>query len=694
MNVSPPNALVGAIALEYVLLKLKPQLEEDSDSRGAFHVLSGFSAEQLAGLIEASIDVGDRAARLTIQFPEFELRPYGVSSRYTTTDSSVNVRNRERNGTVTITAEVEADAEASLADSDRTDASDLKDKNIANIWVDFVARSVGISLLPEDRKKFESMVKGLFDTGRCPAAKAGEFLSAVLSNFKAGEPLNRAAGKALPVIGLPLFEDCFSSLNESKMVQASQWAAKFKSHYSLECYLDKRGLAQEMLDQDVLRKRLGQLRSDEQQPPLSEALLNAFDDYIESEGARNSATEKLLFGFDWNYTTHCFEKAKKSTSKDFAERTRNALEAEGLAPTPDDELVIQALSKVGRKSGSAPDEFREFFERRNEPLEKDTGLFLEWEDFVHGRRIECVDLYQGIFEGLHRSIRGLSVNQPAYVVLEGKQQGKPNSFLEMNQRACEYFERVYGSIEERTKKRIQFRETLVCRYSKAVLPKIKDKPKFKGTSKTGRATKLNFLLSVFQRQRGGTERKVAALTLTWHFPIGSVLGQEAADFDAICRFRTRRGTALVGCVAEYEVVGRKGTPLPLSLQNVGGFADAARGDHRGAFVPAQDRIESLTALWRQTLTTAESQKWLLPGDVSALAANFDRFEAVYSDVIVALSNDALATEKASDVADRYRELLLKINSLKHEDARRQLLRIILRMASHRYSVQVGAHLCP
>jgi S-DNA-T family DNA segregation ATPase FtsK/SpoIIIE len=76
-----------------------------------------------------------------------------------------------------------------------------------------------------------------------------------LENFRS-EPLNRAAGKALPVIGLPLFEDCFSSLNESKMIQASQWATKFRSHYALECYLDKRGLSQEMLDPEALRKHL------------------------------------------------------------------------------------------------------------------------------------------------------------------------------------------------------------------------------------------------------------------------------------------------------------------------------------------------------------------------------------------------------------------------------------------------------
>ncbi len=678
MSVNPPDALVGAVALEYVLLKLKPQLEDDPDFRGAFHVLSSFSAEQLAGFIQASIDAGERAARLSIQFPEFELRPYGVASKYTTTDSSVNVRNRERNGSVTLTADVESDAEASLADSDRTDASDLKDKAIAHVWVDFVAKQIGINLLPEDRKKVEAMVKGLFETGRCPTAKAGEFLSAVLANFRS-EPLSRAAGKALPIIGLPLFEDCFSSLNETKMVQPAQWAAKFRSHYSLECYLDKRGLSQEMLDPDALRKRLHLLRSDEQQPPIPEQILNAFHDYIESEGARNSATERLLFAFDWNHTTYCFDKTKKSTSKDFAERTRSALEAEGLTPTPDDEVVIQALGKVGRKSGSAPDEFREFFERRGEQLEKDITLFLEWEDFVHGRRIECTDLFQGIFEALHRSIRGLSRNDAAYLVLEGKQQAKPNSFLETNQRACEYFERAYGSLEARTKKKIQFKDTLVCNYSQAVLPKIKDKPKFKGSSKTGRATKLSFLVSVYQKQRGGMERKVATLSLTWHFPIASVLGQEAADFDAICRYYAHRGTTLVGCVAEYEVVGRKGTPVSLSLETVEGFADAARGGGRGAFVPAQERIESLAALWRQTLSDAIAKHWLQSAESSELGAQFDIFESAYSKAVLSLRKDALASENAAAVAQGYRELLLKINLLRHQDARRHLLRTVLRI---------------
>jgi len=680
MSIDASNALIGSIALQFVASKIKPQLDADPDFRGAFTVLSEFTPEQLVGFVLALEKEGDMGLPIKIQFPQGALQAFGVSTAHLTSASAVQVRNNNRgNGLVVIAAALEPDELASLADSDSTGASDLKDRGIANIWVDSVAKSVGVNLLPEDRRKVEAMLKGLFDTGRCPTAKAGEFLTEVLTHFHAGEVLNRSAGKALPIIGLPLFEDCFSSLNEVKMAQPSQWASKFKSHYSLECYLEKRGLAQELLDPDKLRARLAQLQLPDQQPPIPEPVLTAFRDYIESTGTRSPATEILLFKFDWNYTTHCFDKSKKTTSKNFAEQTRKALDADAITPTSGDKVVLDALAKMSRSPGSASDEFREFFERHREALEKDPPLYFEWEDFVHGKKIECVDLIQGIFEAIQRSARGLSTVDEAYVILEGRRQKTPNSFREKNQRACEYFERAYGFLEAGTNKKVRFSETLVCGYSQHVLPKIKDQKKFKGSSKSKDALSLDFLVSVFQKQRGGTDRKIVTLSLSWKFPIGSVLGQEAADFDAICRYQAQRGTALVECVAEYEVVGRKGQPVSLSLEKVEGFADVARGGGRGAFIPAQDRIKSLAAQWKETLDGAASRHWLLPDQIAELSSDFATFESVYAEAVLALRKSALAGEKVADVAVAYRGLLLKINALKHQDARRQLLRIVLRV---------------
>lgn len=675
-EITVPDALVGAIALEHVLLKFKPQTEDD-DFRGAFHVLSGFSPEQLVGFIQAKVAGGHRTARLDLQFPSVALATYGVSPAFLTDESAVGVRNQTRgNGLIVLTAEVEDDAGASLADSDRTDASDLKDKDIAHIWVEFVSKSVKRILLPEEVPMVEALLKGLFDTGRCPTAKVGEYLQAVLEAFKT-EPLKRAAGKSLPIIGLPRFDDCFSSMNDGKLHQGSQWSEKFKSHYALECYLDKRGLSQELLDAEKLRNTLLRLRTDEQQPPIQEDILDAFSSYIESEGKRNTATENLLFNFDWSFTRHCFDKTKRSSSKDFSERTRKALADEALHPTTDDELVIQALGKVSRKSGSAPTEFREFFERRSEALEKDARLFIEWEDYVHGKKIECTDLLQGIFECLQRTIRGLTLHELAYVELEGKSQNKPNSFIERNQRACEFFERSYRSLEARTNRRIRFRDTLALKYSTDVLPNLQDKPKFKGTKKTTQATALEFRASVFQIQHGGTERKIATLSLTWKFPYNSVLAQETPDFDAICRYYAQKKTALVHCYAEYEGVGRKGLPLSLALNNTEGFADKVRGGGRGAFVPAQDRIKSLASDWRDTIAQGETVKWLLPDAASRLHTHFRSFEETYNAGVMALRKDAMAHEQTSAIASAYRSLLLEINQVLHQDGRRRLLRTIL-----------------
>lgn len=672
-----PESLVGAVALEVVLSKLRSQLENDADFRGAFHVLSGFSAEQLIGFIQAKNNAGVRASKIEIQFPDFAMQKFQINRCFLTAESAVSVRNRERNGLVTITAEMEADAEASLADSDRTDASDLKDKSVAPVWVDFVTKVVGINLLPEDRRKVEALLRGLFGTGRCSAAVAGQFLASVLEHFKT-TPLSRAAGKSLPVLGLPLFEDCFSSLNEAKMAQAAQWLAKFNNHYALECFLDKRGHNQELLDPEELRQQLEFLQSEEQQPPIPDSVLQAFEAYIGSEGGRNQSTERLFFDFDWNLVGYCFDKTKKSGAKSFADRTHSALVAEGVILTDDDELVIKALKGVSRRTGHAPDEFREFFERRSEQLEKDAGLFVEWEDFVHGKKIECTDLFHGLFECLQRTVRGLSPNEQAHIVLEGRRQKKPNSFLEMNYRACQYFERAYGGLETFTKKKVRFKDTLICSYSDDVYPRIKDNRRFKGAAKSKKATTLDFLVSVFQKQKGA-ERKVATLSLRWVFPINSVLTQELTDFGAICRFQEQRGTALVGCVAEYEVIGRKGTPVPLSLENVEGLADKARGGGRGAFVPAQDRIESLVEAWDRAILDGRSQRWLPDNQASELESVFRLFESGYGEAILALRDSALNVDRIDSVASSYRQLLLLINSLQHQELRHQLLRVILRV---------------
>jgi S-DNA-T family DNA segregation ATPase FtsK/SpoIIIE len=120
-------------------------------------------------------------------------------------------------------------------------------------------------------------------------------------------------------------------------------------------------------------------------------------------------------------------------------------------------------------------------------------------------------------------------------------------------------------------------------------------------------------------------------------------------------------------------------PISLSLDDVEGFADVARGGGRGAFIPAQDRIKSLSSQWKDTIEVARSHHWLSADQIAVLTALFTTFDSAYGDSVVALRKNALAGERVDDVTLAYKNLLLSINGLNHQDARRQLLRIVLKV---------------
>lgn len=684
--ITASDALVGAVALELVRRRVKPQLDEH---HGGFHVLSGFSTPQLAGFVHAKANADGWAEGIQIQFLKSELQAFGVAEPHLTEDSAVGIRGRPRTEKVVVVAELERDVSASLGHSDGTDATDLKDSEFAPCWVEIAARQEGLPLHDELRAQAEAMLRGLFDTGRCPTSKAGEFLQNVLHRFNQGEPLLRAAGKALPIIGLPLFEDCFSSLKRPN--HPSQWRERFLSHYKLECYLNKRMPSSgDLLDQEKLREELKQLKNADAQDPnapvVDDVLLAAFESYIESDSARNSATEHLLFDFDWSKAQVCFEKVTKTSAKDFAERTRKALELHDVKPSAEDETVLKTLERIARKPGTAEEEFRDFLGRHQNSIAIDKPLLSDWENFVHGRRIECHDLLAGIAECLERTIRSRSKTAEAYLVLEGKDQKKPANFFELNRHACEYFERNYASLPARTGNAVRFKHTKVISYSTDVLPKLKEtnrsQKKFRqGAGKqTAAATTLKFQAQVYEKS-GKEDTLIASLTLHWKFPASSVLGRETSDFDSLLRAINNRKTALVECAAEYEVVGRKGSPLSLSLEAVDGLSDKVGASGRGSFVPAQDKLVSLRDCWQGIVQAAFHRQTVTEQEASALNKVFGDFDGSYNHCIQALAPDALDTCHVEAAVASYRQVLGAITGMRSQELRRQLLQVLLRIGT-------------
>lgn len=672
------DRLVGAIAFEVAEAKAAPLLE-DEHFGGALLVLSGFTPAQLAGFVLAAQAAGNRSADIRIRFPATELAGYQVPSQFLVNSSAVRVRTTDRDGQVVITTDREKDVETSLGSKESIEADHLKESEDApRLWVDVVARELGLSLTDEVRRQLLAMMRGLFDSAHFCSQSVAEYLCQVLQAFKDGTPLLRAAGAALPALELPRFEDCFSSLGTAKSVQPSQWRDKYKSHSQLECYLNKRQTTGILLDPEQLRQKLARLRDDDSAVRLPPSVINAFEAYIEAPGTRSPATEALLYEHDWSLVRNCFDRQAKTSSRAFAEKTLDALLLFGTTPTPDDEVILKALEQVPRKSGEAAEEFRDFYHQHLDAIELDPKLFMEWEDFVHGRRIVCGDFFQGLLECLQRTLRVRSPGAEAHLIIEGDRQQKPSSFDGVNQRACVFFERHYGRLTDWTDKKIRFKRTLLPEYATKVRPLLEKNSKRKSRSTSGKSN-FNFHVHLFEKAAGGHQH-IATLALTWIFPKDSVLALEGADLDALCRFLKQPGkTASAECVAEYEVVGKKGMPLSLSLEKVEGFADSPGASGRGSFVPAQSKIRSLAKDFCSILEQASAHGWFLPETIASLKEAFTAFDISYAEAVARIYSDALDNAGIEQMVGRYTHLLAAIAAIPHEDGRRQLLRATMRI---------------
>lgn len=671
------DRIVATVAFEFAKLSFAPMLEDD-EFTGALYVLSGFTPTQLAGFVEVAGREFDNKDTLQIRFPASELAGFGIPQDCLVDSSAVGVRNSKRMGKIVITSDTEADVGASLGNKSTIESDQLKeDPEAARIWVKAVSQVVGVDLLEGPAKQVTAMIKGLLGCGRFPTITAASFISAVIGEFKQGTSLLRAAGIHLPKLDLPRFEDCFTGLG----TQPSQWRKRFEGHQKNDSYLSKRDPGGLLLDMDLLREKLQTLKTETETPQMPEPVLEAFQSYIESEGTRNKATEVLLFDHDWSHVRNCFDKQRKTPRRAFVERTRDALAGEAITPTPEDEVVLRALSQNPRKSAGADDEFKDFFETYENAIAQDPKLLLEWKDFVYGSSITCEDLLDGIIEFLQRTIE---LNEPgleARLEIRGVRQDKPNNFRSVDPRICEYFERHYGQLEKHSGNQIRFSRTKLPRYSKEVRPVLDKAKKSARGRRRSNVKGFEFHLTVEQKV-DGSYRRGTTLPLFWSLPKDSVLMLEGRDLDALKRFRNQKGkTALAEGLANYETIGRKGLPLSISLRSVKGFASSPGASGRGSFIPAQEKINSLAIEVNQAISEAKRAGWLTARIIEELEEAFGKFDSYYGKAVEALATDTLDTTHVATMVQSYRDLLSKVNGIPRENIRRNILCAVLRVGS-------------
>ena len=132
-------------------------------------------------------------------------------------------------------------------------------------------------------------------------------------------------------------------------------------------------------------------------------------------------------------------------------------------------------------------------------------------------------------------------------------------------------------------------------------------------------------------------------------------------------------TSLIEARASYEPVGRKGSPLSLSLTDTQGISDNFGAGGRGSFVPSKMRAVSLSILkcWQTLLEEARARHLLREQSIDLLAKQFSAFQATYDALMEPLSKNALTQNGIVEMVQAYRTLVLTLCELPHESIRRQ-----------------------
>jgi S-DNA-T family DNA segregation ATPase FtsK/SpoIIIE len=679
----PTSHLIGEIAYNIAKTKFAPVLSED-DHDGAFLALSYFKPHELKGFIDSAQKDTRSLGSLRILFPESTVLGAGIHSQFLTKHSAVNVRAIQRDRKVVITCANEEDVKESLGNKNILSKSDLNNDEVAGeIWSDVLLGKQSFILSDGSKKDFTAFVRAVLKEGDITLHSIAEYLQKVCAAIK-DSTLKHQAGIHLPLIGLPLFRDCFDGVNA--MTQTSQWSRELKKHRKNAYYLDKRDGNLKPLDDEILAKSLSIQESYTIDDPkrFDDAIIHAFSAYIQAYG-RGKETEKLLFSYDWGKVKTLFIKEKTTSSSDFAQDSITALERDGKVLDKKEKLLLDSLKKVTRTDGNLSPEHVDFFEKHHQSIETfKPKLFKEWEDWVYGKKVECSEFLGGIIRCLQIFQKGTGKGDRKYLKIEAVRQYRINDFKGVDKDTCLYFERHFGNIEKHSNGLIKFsnREdatSLMRFYTEKILANSPNISKEKQTNSSSKNKRQGFEFKIVLCERDANENEIehSSKQLIWKFTHNSVLKRERGDIQALIANRKKiLSSATVLCRGAYDTVGLKGTPLPISLTDINTFDGTFGARNEGSFVPAQNNIDTAAFEYRAHLDDQLKKTNIDSGTKDFLTSKFDGFDDSYTKLIQAFEKDALELSQVPAMVESYKDLLVAVGDLTHQSIRKFLTKII------------------
>ncbi|TAE87570.1 MAG: DNA translocase FtsK [Verrucomicrobia bacterium] len=669
--------LVGRIAFQ--IFKANNGDSPDQTSSEGTHLLDGFEIEEVLGFALALHADNSMSQRSAIHLHPSDFNGYNVPAEYLDDTPTVDLRNKESDK-ITIIPIFNDAFKASFNSTDKTDVGTVIDpRNVDDHWIPIIHEHLKLNLTESSLKELKALAKGLLSTQDSSISQCVHFLVETAKDILSTGSVKSAAGQHISILGLPRFKDCFASVRADRITQARSWADALKKHQQNRGYLKKQNTKFQAITHEELQNAKKRLQDD--QIPIEQEILDAFEDYIAAPYGETPASTRLLTVYDWSVTRQFFENRKSQISSSLATRTLNTLAGAGVDLPAEDKETLDLISKSKKKSTEVIELAKGFLEKHGEAINDDAKLYADWQKVVHGERITGTNLLSMIIESFR--LCNLTPNTSGYrIILEGVRQGgksrQRKSLERFNPAACKTFTQSYGKISEFTNGRVSFRNALVADYFapdvQDYLDKAKKKPK-KSNAKSANSFDFNLIIET----ASGNIESVEKRPMTWIFKTNSVIGEQQADF---ARLKSLIGegpkTALIRSKSFYERIGPKGTAPSLALSDVVGFTDEYGAGEKGSFVPSKDRAKENNLLkdWKNAISEAEAEG-IDPKKLEGPDQAFDAFNQQYKEVILALADNLLTQTGVAEMSASYRTLLESVGNFRPEKYRNRLLRIVL-----------------
>ena len=424
-------------------------------------------------------------------------------------------------------------------------------------------------------------------------------------------------------------------------------------------------------------------------------MLKDFQAYIDSNG-RTEDTEYFLFNHDWSKIKVLFVKEKKASSKQFHEETLKALQDEDVELSSQERKFIEDLKDIKRTEKTVTEKVLDFFSKHRETIGKSNPKLLKsWEDWVYGKKIVCQDFMGGILQCLQTFPKDLTGGNPdkRFIKVEAFRQNKINDFKKIDKELCRYFERHFGRIDKYSNNLIQFSKqknhrSLLRECSKEVFPKLDSKDRATNNSRKNKKEGFEFKIILYEKaldsktKKYDLEKPLASKQILWKIPDKSILHKEREDIEAlVTKRKLELSSATVLCKADYNAVGNKGAPQPLSLDNIDTFDGSYGARNEGSLVPRQNKIQTVVQQVRNFLKEQTSNNNLNQDLYDQLIGKLDTFDKSYTKLIRKFSTDAMDLDSIEEMIGHYNDLLNHVFQINHEAIRKKMIHWINRIGT-------------